>query len=291
VIRDSQDVVDIKGFQFVGGLPWGLSLDDKAWSECTLPLSEKANWGFLICRQAAVADLAGKGESEYLYGGVGPLPEAYIRESCLGVSLGRELNVHGAISILALACGLSIVERAGLELGDAIVVAGANALALSVTVAAYLQGVRIACLISADMDSASGSLPSIRQLSEMVLAFTPDISLDSELDSFEATIPGKIIYIDAAGAPNPVNYMATRLAGFGTLVLGRPEALASTQVDIYRHVHRKSAQIRYWTRPRTLAEGLEFCEFCHRSARLHHCGRVAMMIGQAQFESESRAAR
>jgi D-arabinose 1-dehydrogenase-like Zn-dependent alcohol dehydrogenase len=182
---------------------------------------------------------------------------------------------------------LSIVERARLELGDAVLVAGANALALSVIVAAHLQGVRIACLTCSDTDSASGYLLSIRQLSETVLAFTPDSSLDFELDAFRGTIAGKIIYVDAAGVPNPVNYMSTRLSRFGTLVLCRPDTLKSTQVDIYRDVHRKSAQIRYWARPKTLAEALEFSEFCHRSARLHDWRRATMMMGHALFASDS----
>lgn len=274
----AHDIVDCLGFEIVKSLPWDLQggkIDD---CEDKHQASERSNWGFLICIPSDSMLSGDESDADRLYGVVGQIQTDCIQETCLGIPLKGALDPQSALSHFALACGLSIIDRAKLELGDTIVVAGANPLALSVLVAAKRQGARTACLVPNSEAEATYRL-GIEQLADALVEFRAMASFDSKLDTFVASSRGKTVYVDAVGLPNLVRVMASRLEMLGTLVLCRQEVITSLQIDIQRYVHFKSAQIIYWSRPENLEEALAISECYRRTARLFYWKRISVLTG------------
>jgi len=276
----AHDIIDCIGFEIVRSLPWDLQggeIDDR---EDRYQASERSNWGILICRPPDSISSGDESNVDRLYGVVGQIQTDRIQETCLGIPLKGALDSQSALSHFALACGLSIIDRAKLELGDTIVVAGANLLALSVLVAARRQCARTACLVP-DSEAEATYRLGIEHLADELLEFEAMSSFDSELDTFVASSRGKTVYVDAVGQPGLVYAMARRLEMFGTMVLCRQEVTTSLQIDIRRYVHLKSAQIIYWSRPENLEEALIISECCRRAGKLFQWKRVSMFMGVA----------
>jgi len=269
------EVVNCVGFEIVSSLPWDLQGAETVAGSLNEHQALKLNhWGFLICRPPDAAKYHATSDMDRLYGVVGQIQSDHIHESCLAIPLGV-LDPKSALSHFALACGLSIIDRAELELGDTVVVAGANPLALSVLLAASVQGARSACLVS-NSNEESGYLQDIGQLAEVIGESGAGLSFDSKLDAFVALSRGKTVFVDAAGVPNLVQAMTSRLEASGTLVLCRQDVLTSLQIDLYTDIHRKSAQVAYWARPQDLKDALSLFACCARAANLFQWRRVAL---------------
>lgn len=281
--RIAHGIVDCKGFEIVKSLPWDLQSGEFDDHEDGYQASERSNWGILVCRRPDSMPSGDESNVDRLYAAMGPIQSDRIQETCLGIPLKGILDPQSALSHFALACGLSIIDRATLELGDTIAVAGANLLALSVLVAANTQGARAVCLVPNSEAQATCRL-GIEQLADAVVEFKAMSSFDSKLDTFLASSRGKTAYVDAVGLPNLVHAMASRLEMFGTLVLCRQEVITSIQVDIRRYVHLKSAQIIYWSRPENLKEALAIRECYRRAANLFKWTRVSTLTGVASAE-------
>ena len=191
----------------------------------------------------------------------------HVQESCYGIPLNADLDLQSHLSDFALACGLSIIEKAQLELGDTIVVAGANRLAHNILIAASRQGARTACVVPASQQEASRQL-GLDEVADMLLEFDYKASYETDLDAFVASSRGRTVYIDAVGLPELVHTMISRLGRFGTLVLCCQEATRALPVDICRDIHRMSARIIYWTRPEKLKDAIAFEEYYQRAINL-----------------------
>lgn len=265
----NEGVVDCLGFEIVESLSWD-GLGSKKDGNQAL---EPGSWGFLISSRQGASPLKDGSRVGNLFGTVGPIQTHRIQEPCLGIPLQGALDPQSALIQFALACGLSIIEKAKLELGDTIVVAGANLLALSVLVAASVQSTRNVCVIP-DSEKQSPYRQVIEKLADALLEFEDISTFDSELDAFLALSRGKTVYVDALGQPGPVHAMATRLEKFGTLLLCRQEVTSSILVNIADVHHRKSAQFIYWARPETIEQALMLAECCRRAAGLFHWKRV-----------------
>jgi len=206
-------------------------------------------------------------QANRLFGAIGHIQTGHIQESCYGIPLNANLDLQSHLSCFALACGLSIIEKARLELGDTIVVAGANRLAHSILIAASRQGARTACVVPTSQQEASYQL-GLDEVADMLLDFNYCASYETDLDAFVASSRGRTVYIDAIGLPELVYTMVSRLGQFGTLVLPCQEATGSLSIDICRYIHRMSAQIIYWTRPEKLKDAIAFEECYQRAINL-----------------------
>ncbi|HLC40234.1 MAG TPA: hypothetical protein VJO34_01250, partial [Methylomirabilota bacterium] len=209
-----RNVVDGVGLEIVHSLPWdlhGVETNGGLDKHKALKLN---HWGFVICKAA---------DTDELYGIVGQIQSDHIHQPCLAVPL-EGLDPTSALPQFALGCGLSIIDKAGLELGDTVVVAGANALALSVLLAASVQGARRACLVSISNEE-SVYLRNISRLADVIDESAYASPSDSTLDAFVASSRGRTVFVDAAGVPNLVQAMTSRLEGSGTLVLCRQDVL------------------------------------------------------------------
>jgi len=283
-------IVDCTGFEVVKCLPWDLpggETDDRT-DRCQA--SKRSNWGISICRPPESMTSGDESDVNRLHGVVGQLQTDHVQETCLGVLLNGELDPLSALSHFALACGLSIIDRAKLELGDTIVVAGANLLALSVLVAADGQGARTACLVP-DSETATVYRRAIERLASEVIEFKDISSFDARLDVWVASSIGNTVYVDAIGQPSSVYAMATRLARFGKLVFGRQEVTASVELNIADVHHRRSAQFIYWARPENLEEALTLAECYRRAVNLFRWRRISTLLEVASARPDASSAR
>jgi hypothetical protein len=269
-------ILDGFGFEIVTSFPWDLQSSEADAGEDKYRSAEGRNWGVIICRPPKAIRSGDESYVNGLYGVIGQIQANCIREMCLAIPLEEAPDLRNASSFFILACGLSIIDKTGLELGDTLVVAGANLLALSVLVAAKRQCARTACLISGSHEEVVKRL-GMEQLSDALLRFDATCSFDSELDTFVASSRGKIVYVDTIGLPSVVHAMTSRLARFGTLALCRQDVSSSLPIDIRRDVHLKSAQIIYWSRPQSLEEALVLNACYRRAARLFRWERVSML--------------
>jgi hypothetical protein len=270
-------IVDCMGFEIVKSLPWDLpggEIDDR---EDRYQASERSNWGISICKWPDSTSSGDKSEVDRLYGLIGPIQNNRIQETCLGIPLQGALDPQSALSHFALACGLSIIGKAKLELGDAIVVAGVNPLALNVLVAARQQCARTACLVPGS-EAEAAYRQDIEKLADEMIEFEDVSSCDAKLHTLIASSRGKTVYVDAIGQPSLVYAMAMRLETFGTLVLCRQEVTTSVVLNLREVHHLKSAHYIYWARPETLEEALTFSECCRRAASLFQWKRVSMLM-------------
>lgn len=264
-------IVECMGFDILRFLLW----DSAELKKLDSQASDHGNWGFLICTPSHSKSMHDGSNAPKLYGAVGPIQGDLVQETCLAIPLEGASDTQSALAQFALTCGLSIIEKARLEVGDTIVVAGANPLALSVLVAASVQGARTVCLVP-DSETESAYRQDIEKLSGEILDFEDVSSFDSKLDALIASSAGKSVYVDALGQPGPVYAMATRLEKFGTLVLCRQEVTTSVLLNIADVHHRKSAQYIYWAKPETIEQALMLSECYRRAARLFHWERVHM---------------
>lgn len=254
--RLDHGITDCKGFKITASLPWNLAVSQH---------SETPNhWGFLLCGPPE--------DKENVYGAIGETETEIIGETCLGIPLANISTLQSPLVPFALACGLSIIDKAQLELGDTAIVAGMNPLAYSILTAAKRQGARTACLTSGF--KTTGRDRSKMQVADAFFEFESVSSFEEGLDAFLASSIGKVVYIDAAGRPDLVYAMAARLKPFGALVLCRQESAASLPLDIRRHLHITSAQVYYWTRPECLEEALSLLQYCRQATNLFQWSRI-----------------
>jgi hypothetical protein len=268
-------IVDCMGFHIVKSLPWDPRTGRLDHRQGGVRAPEHGNWGFLVCSPNELMPLGHEADVSKLYGTIGPTQTDRIQHTCLGIPLQSAADPQSALARFALACGLSIIEKAELELGHTVIVAGANPLALSLLVAAREQGARTACLVPAS-ETEAVYRQGIENLADEVIDFGDISSCDARLDALLASCRGKIVCIDAAAQPGPVCAMAARLQMFGTLVLCRQEATTSVVLRLREIHHLKSAQFIYWARPESLEEALKLGECCRRAANLFQWKRVSL---------------
>jgi hypothetical protein len=222
-----------------------------------LPWDNRAGWGFLVVRH----------DNGRLYGSIGPVDSD---QPGLGLPLGDEADLTRAVGRLVLAAGLSIIARAGLELGGALVVAGSGPLAQTVLASAQAQGARTACILR-DASAEATPLPACAYIDYANLA-----TFDAALDRFVAAGPGRVAFVDALGDPEVALAMAKRVPQYGYLVFCRPDATSSLMLNIRQVHHLKSAHYVYWSRPETLVEALHFVTYIERAQRLMIWERVRL---------------
>ncbi|MBN1202242.1 MAG: hypothetical protein JXJ20_10340 [Anaerolineae bacterium] len=249
-------IVDCTGFEIVARLPW--------------EAGAAKGWGFLVCKSGSGA------ENEALYGVIGPVNGEQIKGPGLGIPLRDAPDPNSALLQFALACSLSVIDKTGIELGDALVVAGANPLGLTALAAARQQGVRTACLVTGADTAANRE--AAEKLADAVIAYDDVDTFDDQLDTFAAGCQGKIAYADAAGSPEPVFIMAGRLERFGTLVFCRPDSIVSVLLALREVHHLRSARYAFWSRPETLEQALTLSEYYRRAVRLLQWERVDLPL-------------
>ncbi len=253
-------ITDCKGFKITESLPWNLAVSQH---------SETPNhWGFLLCGPPE--------DKENVYGAIGETETEVIGETGLGIPMANISTLQSPLVPLALACGLSVIDKAQLELGDTAIVAGMNPLAYSILTAAKSQGARTACLTSG-FKTTERDRSKMQTMADALFEFESVSSFEEGLDAFLASSIGKVVYIDAAGRPDLVYAMAARLRTFSTLVLCRQESTTFLQLDIRRHLHITSARVYYWTRPECLEEALALLQYYRQAANLFQWNRLPQL--------------
>jgi threonine dehydrogenase-like Zn-dependent dehydrogenase len=143
------------GHEFVGevvklgegaGVKYGLALGDMAISEQIVPC-----WECRFCKRGQYWMCDGKHD---VYGFRQRTPGAmaeYMRfpADAINHKVPRELSVRQAVYIEPLSCSIHAVQRATIELGDTVVVAGCGPLGLGMVAAARLKNP--GCLIALDL--------------------------------------------------------------------------------------------------------------------------------------------
>lgn len=245
-------IVACSDARVIAGLPWDVDVQE-AWQ------------GVFLCQP---------GESdEPMAGGFGCVSSGRVVAPCLGVAVDTGQDVGPVMLQLAVACGLSILDMAGAELGDMLVVAGANWLALVTLLAARAQGLRTISLVP--QASPVGRLSAgLDRAAEQVLAYDNVNGFETALDAVLASAGGRLAFVDTAGQPALVYEMAARLARYSTLVFCRQESTNSVVLRLRELHHLKSARFVYWARPETLRAALDFETFYQRAARLVRWGRL-----------------
>ncbi len=198
--------------------------------------------GFLICR-APAGDI---------YGALGTV--SGINQTC-ATGYGIPLPVDAELAVyplplleqFALACGLSITARAGLELGDGLVIAGMNSLAHYVLAAGRAHGADTLCLTH----QADSIKPDTMPDNDRVMALDDAAAFDEQLAAFVAGVTGKVVFADTCGDVALIHAMATHLPRFGRLLLCRPDVDASVVLNMRDFQHRRSAVFDYWAGPVT----------------------------------------
>lgn len=239
-------VVDCAGYRVT---------DRRAWS----------SWGLLVCQAP--------GGGDGVYGTIGPVDEDVIPESRFAVALDPQTD---PLATLALTCGLTILDRAGAELGDRVVVAGASVLGRAVLQAARLQGATTVCVAASpdDLQAAAG-------WADQIVDYNDVEGFDAAFDAALKDTPGKRVFVDTSGRPEIAYTMMARLNRFEPVVFTRQEATSLVRINIADFHHRKSAQFIYWARPTTLAEGLRWDVCAQRAARLLAHERAAPLTAAA----------
>lgn len=247
------NVVDCSEARVVAGLPWNGSADG-AW------------WGAFVCR---LDDTAGS-----LAGAWGPVSGDAVYASCAGALLSNVGDSLAGLFRVAVACGLSVLGATGVELGDMVVVAGQDPLALMVLLAARAQGIRAICL-AAHPDMAGVLGEQIRLAAEQVLVYEQVNAFEADLEAALASATGGIAFVDTGGQPALVYEMAARLRKYSALVLCRQDSADSVMLALRELHHLKSARFVYWSHPASLRSGLEFEILFQRAARLIRWNRIA----------------
>jgi len=268
-------IVNCKGFKVVMIWPWVHDFDNKY--NPSFKNQDDLKWGFIICKPSVFKGSSDKYNIDKLYGVIGPIRIDYIRESCLGIPLHEEQDISIALAKYAISCGLSIVKKADVELGDTVVVSGVNPLALSVIIAAKSQGTNILCLTHYS-ELRSPQMKDIKKLSDEVIEFEYTAYFEARFIEIIASSKGKTIYIDAAGDPERVYSMAVRLKKFETLVFCRPDAHTSLMVNLRSIHHLKSAKFIYWGKADNLEDALIWKDCYRRAANLFNYKRVLNYI-------------
>jgi len=254
----THDIVDCRGFKIIASLPWdleGSTLDSP--------------WGFLICTPAE--------DQTRTYGTLGETKLEQVSGHCLGIPLDNTATQKNRLAHLALTCALSIIDSARLELGDTAVVAGRNPLAYSILTAAKRQGAKTACLVH-KTNTQRDKVPPVEAVADAVFEFQDIAAFEKGLDAFAASALGKTVHIDAAGQPDLVYAMASRLKRFAILVLCRQDAKAALQLDIRRYVHIPSVEVCYWAMPEDLEGTLTMARYYRQAANLIQWQRVPRLL-------------
>ena len=196
-------------------------------------------WGFLICRSP----------DDTIYGALGTVSGTAMRcETGYGIVLPVDADSINSVPLLdqfALACGLSITARAGLELGDALVVAGMNSLAHYVLAAGRAQGASTLRLTHYDSKQLDN---------DNVISLDAAAMFDERLTTFLAGVTGNVVFVDTCGDVALIHAMVANLARFGRLILCRPDVSDSAVLNIRDFQHRRSAVFDYWAGPVTLED-------------------------------------
>ena len=256
----THDIVDCDGFTVITRLPW----------------TPADKWGITICRSPAAQTSSDGLTAHPYYGALGPMAGEKAPPA-LAVPLPKAGTLALALAHFLLACGLSVIARMPLDLGDQVVVTGANPLALSVLAAARLQGTRTLCLLHTDHEPDE----AVRAYLGPVLHYNALQAFEAGLDAFVAAGRGKTVFVDTLGDPELVFAMAQRLTRFEYLVFCRQDTAASITLNIRQLHHLKSARFVYWSRPETLPSALQFADYARRAQRLFACERVTPFVAPA----------
>jgi hypothetical protein len=268
--------IDCRGLQIIENAAWDIGLVPEKF-----PGHKNArnrNWGFLIYR--ALRNSA-SGRSSFcprFIGAIGPIDVTPLEETCLGIPVQSADNSKRALIQFVLACGLSILEQAQLEMGDTLVISGINPLALSVLAAAQTHGSsRILCLVPPS-EARVAFRGQVEKAVFMTMDFAYSHSFDSLFDEFLASSTGKTVFIDTTGDPDLVYSMATRLNTFGKMIFCRQDADSSVMMNICNLHHLKSAHFIYWSRVESFEDTLPWCGYILRAGRLLNYKRLAAPI-------------
>ena len=213
--------------------------------------------------------------TDIIYGVISHQENGYINEPCFGVPLTEVSNQKNVLANFALACGLSIIKKAQLELGDMVVVAGVNPLALNIIVAAKLICAKIICLVP-NFNVEDQFRKEFEKVTDRIIGFEYTSSFNAKLNEAIASTNGKIVFFDTTGEPEIVYSMAIRLEQFGTFVFCRQDATKSISLNLRNVHHLKSAKFIYWGNPETLEEALRLKVFLKRVNRLFHWHRLSL---------------
>lgn len=267
MIHLEHGIVNCTGFEIVERLPW----DTPPAEATTAPAASAQGWGFLACRPPR--SLApGEYTGDVLYGALGPTQHTIVQEECLAIPLPDVPASTSALECFALACGLSVTDLCQLEFGDTVVVVGANPLSRSVLMAAKTRRARTACLLPAP--EAAPAWHEIQGLADAVIGFEYSAAFEAQLDAFLAATRGSLVFVETAGQPDPVVFLAKRLTKFGKFVFCRQDSNAVVSMDLRSVHHLKSARFLYWGSPPTLREALALSDCYRRAANLYAWGRV-----------------
>jgi len=269
-------LIDCRGLQIVENAEWNIGLVAK--DVPGLRIAPNRNWGFLICR--ALWNSA-SGHSSFcprFIGAIGPIDVTPLRETCFGIPVQGAGDSKRALIQFVLACGLSILEKTQLEMGDTLVISGINPLAQSVLMAAHTHGIsRILCLVPPS-ESHAAFRSQVEKAVDKTIDFAYSVSFDPLFDEFLVSSMGKTAFIDTTGDPDLVYSMATRLDTFGKMIFCRQDSDSSIIMSIRNLHHLKSAHFVYWSRVESFEDALPWSEYILRAGRLLDHKRLAVPI-------------
>lgn len=209
----------IPGHEFVGQVvalgagaaeKYGLALGDQAISEQIVPC-----WECRFCKRGQYWMCDGKHD---VYGFRQRTPGAmaeYMRfpADAINYKVPKAITPRQAVYIEPLACSIHAVQRAQVELGDTVVVAGCGPLGLGMVAAARLKNP--GCLIALDLH------PNRLQVAKAAgadLVFNPlEVDVVAEIKRLTGGY-GTDIYIEATGDPSGVIQGLRMLRRLGTMV-------------------------------------------------------------------------
>ncbi len=269
----ASEIKNCEGYTILEYLPWNNSSSTELMPEDQEGGVLRPVWGFIICCPPKTGMLVTNPDLSSLYGTTGIIQGGFIQEPCLGFQLA-EIDQKKALSILSLACSLSILDSGGFEIGDTMVVTGVNALSLNLIGSGSLQGLKTVCLVP-DSETKSTYLSAIKKIADKVINFQLAVSFDDEFTDILKSACGKVAYVDTAGVPNLINYLATKLDIFGQLILCRRDSESHFPVDIYRDLHKKSVKLHYWTLIENQMDGQKMLNLSKRAGNLIEYRRVS----------------
>ena len=207
------------GHEFVGEVvalgegaaeKYGLALGDRAISEQIVPC-----WECRFCKRGQYWMCDGKHD---VYGFRQRTPGAmaeYMRfpADAINHKVPRELSVKQAVYIEPLACSIHAVQRANIELGDTVVVAGNGPLGLGMVAAARLKNP--GCLIALDL--RPNRLEVARQCGADLVLNPLEVDVVAEVKRLTGGY-GCDIYIEATGQVEAVPQGLHMIRRLGTFV-------------------------------------------------------------------------
>jgi hypothetical protein len=206
-------------------------------------------WGIRVAHAPA---------DDQLHGIIGPLDTVTVEAATPTIPLPAA-DPADAMVQLALACGLSVIDAAGLAMGETLIATGNTLLARCILVAAGLQGARTGWLVK---------IPVLEATTDVMLNYADITHFDSELDVFIRAGQGRLIFADTTADHALLDAMTSRMQRFGVLVFCRQESTATATIPLRTAHHLKSAHFIYWRRPESPCAGLAWQTYVNRAANL-----------------------